>query len=86
MSKLNLGVEVRDFDLEQMGFSLSVLDETNRRTSEGYLRMTLQQLGVFLDALRGAPNEIELTAVNEAGLDKGLSPRPGSGRQRVAGE
>ena len=42
MSKLNIGVEIRDFDLERMGFSLSVLDETKKRqTSEAYLRMTL---------------------------------------------
>ena len=26
MSKLNLGLEIRDFDLERMGFSLSVLE------------------------------------------------------------
>lgn len=38
MDKLHLGVEIRDFDLERMGFSFSVLDEANsRQLSEGYL-------------------------------------------------
>ena len=40
MSKLNIGVEIRDFDLERMGFSLSVLDESKKKQlSEAYLRM-----------------------------------------------
>ena len=70
MAKLNIGVEVRDFDLERMGFSLSVLDQTGKRqTSEGYLRMTLQELGVFVDALKEAKADIEVTAV-DAGLSK----------------
>jgi len=70
MAKLNLGVEVRDFDLERMGFSLSVFDETGKRqTSEGYLRMTLQELGVFVDALKASQGEIEVTAV-DAGMNK----------------
>ena len=55
MSKLNIGVEIRDFDLERMGFSLSVLDETKRRqSSEAYLRMTLSELNIFLKAAAAA--------------------------------
>ena len=87
MSKLNLGVEVRDFDLERMGFSLSVLDDASKRqTSEGYLRMTLQELGTFLDALRSVPQEIELTAINEVGLGKAPAARPGPARPRTTPE
>ncbi len=68
MGKLNIGVEIRDFDLERMGFSLLVLDETKHRgSSEAYLRMTLSQLSAFLGALKAAPNEIELSAVESIG-------------------
>ena len=68
MGKLNIGVEIRDFDLERMGFSLSVLDETKeRQSSEAYLRMTLTQLSAFLGALKAAPDEIELSTVESMG-------------------
>ena len=61
MGKLNIGVEIRDFDLERMGFSLSVLDDTKKRqSSEAYLRMTLPQLNTLLAALRAA-DEIEVS-------------------------
>ena len=64
MSNLNIGIEIRDFDLERMGFSLSVLDDTlTRQSSEGYLRMSLAELGVFLDALKAAKGEIFTTEV-----------------------
>jgi hypothetical protein len=64
MDKLNIGVELRDFDLERMGFSLSVLDETNkRRSSEAYLRMTLSEMNTFLNALKAAPDEIDVSTV-----------------------
>ena len=74
MGKLNIGVEIRDFDLERMGFSLLVLDETKHRgSSEAYLRMTLTQLSAFLGALKAAPNEIELSAV--ASVDGSRMPK-----------
>ena len=58
MSKLNIGVEIRDFDLERMGFSLSVLDDSKKRqASEAYLRMTLPELNAFLNALKAADGE-----------------------------
>ena len=53
MSTLNIGIEIRDFDLERMGFSLSVLDDSKKRqASEAYLRMTLPELNAFLNALK----------------------------------
>lgn len=71
MGKLNIGVEIRDFDLERMGFSLSVLDESKKRqTSEAYLRMTLPELNVFLDALKAADNTIEVSTVEPSGVSK----------------
>ena len=67
MAKLNLGIEVRDFDLDRMGVSLSVLDESGKRQlSEGYLRMTLRELGVLVDALRSSGKDLELVAMDGA--------------------
>jgi hypothetical protein len=95
MSKLNLGVEVRDFDLERMGFSLSVLDSSNKRqASEAYLRMTLTELDTFLTALKSAEDEISLTTYDSNGVNKlpplkGLGGRevePAEGGKRVAAE
>lgn len=71
MGKLNIGVEIRDFDLERMGFSLSVLDETKKRqSSEAYLRMTLTELNVFLGALKAARNDIDVSTVEPSGVSK----------------
>jgi hypothetical protein len=61
MSNLNIGIEIRDFDLERMGFSLSVLDDSKNRRLRSLLRMTLPELDVFLKALRAARGEIEVT-------------------------
>ena len=71
---LRIGFELRDFDLERIGFSLSVLDESKKRqVSEGYLRMSLEELGIFLKALKEAPDGgIELVMV-DAGRE-GLPP------------
>ena len=70
MGKLNIGVEIRDFDLERMGFSLSVLDDaTKQQCSEAYLRMTLPQLNTLLSALRAA-DEIEVSTAQAAYLAK----------------
>jgi hypothetical protein len=71
MGKLNIGVEIRDFDLERMGFSISVLDETKKRqTSEAYLRMTLTELNIFLKALKAADYDIEVSTVEASGASK----------------
>ena len=70
MGKLNIGVEIRDFDLERMGFSLSVLDgATKQQRSEAYLRMTLPQLNTLLSALRAA-DEIEVSTSQPTYLAK----------------
>jgi len=71
MSKLNIGVEIRDFDLERMGFSLSVLDASKKRqTSEAYLRMTLSELNIFLAALKAAEEDIDVSTVEPSGVSK----------------
>jgi hypothetical protein len=71
MSKLNIGIEIRDFDLERMGFSLSVLDESKeRQSSEAYLRMTLAELNTFIGALKAAEDEIDVSTVEPSGVTR----------------
>ena len=86
MSSLNIGIEIRDFDLERMGFSLSVLDESKKRqASEAYLRMTLPELNAFLAALKAASGEVELTTYDSNGVNK-LPPLKGMGAREVEPE
>jgi hypothetical protein len=86
MSSLNIGIEIRDFDLERMGFSLSVLDESkNRQASEAYLRMTLPELDAFLKALRAARGEVEVSTYDSSGVNK-LPPLKGLGGREVEPE
>lgn len=74
MVKLGLGIDLKDFDLEKVGFSISVLDETGKkRVSEGYLRMTLVELDIFLRALKAAKGEIHTATVEADGLRKFMS-------------
>jgi hypothetical protein len=83
MSRLNIGIEIRDFDLERMGFSLSVLDESKKRqASEAYLRMTLPELDAFLRALKNTDGEIDLTTYDSNGVNK-LPPLKGLGSREV---
>lgn len=92
MSRLNLGIEIRDFDLERMGFSLSVLDEGKKRqASEAYLRMTLTELDVFLRALKAAQGELDITTYDSSGVNKlpplkGLGGRDGEPAERRRGK
>ena len=86
MSSLNIGIEIRDFDLERMGFSLSVLDESKKRqASEAYLRMTLPELDAFLRALKNTDGEIDLTTYDSNGVNK-LPPLKGLGGREVEPE
>lgn len=82
MGKLNLGVEIRDFDLERMGFSLSVLDDSKKRqSSEAYLRMTLTELHTFLRALKAADHEIDVSTVEPSGVSKLPTVKVGRSRE-----
>jgi hypothetical protein len=86
MPSLNIGIEIRDFDLERMGFSLSVLDESKKRqASEAYLRMTLPELDAFLRALKDTDGEIDLTTYDSNGVNK-LPPLKGLGGREVEPE
>ena len=77
MSKLNLGLEIRDFDLERMGFSLSVLDSAKgRQHSEAYLRMTLKELGAFVNALKAAREDVDISTYEPPAARKLPIARP----------
>lgn len=87
MSKLNIGIEIRDFDLERMGFSVSVLDESKRRqASEAYLRMTLPELNAFLKALKAADQEIDVSTVEPSGVSKLPTIKVQRGRDTDVGQ
>jgi len=62
MATLRLGLQVRDFDLDRVGFELHVLDRDRHDGSGGYLRMTLVELSRFVAALRQA-EDIDLVAI-----------------------
>ena len=84
MATLNLGIEIRDFDLERIGFSLSVLNQADKRlVSEAYLRMTLSELNVFLTAIKAASGDIDLTSLEASGMGK--APISKAGRQQEDG-
>jgi hypothetical protein len=76
---LRIGFELRDFDLERIGFALSVLDESRKRqVSEGYLRMSLEELGIFLKALKASSDTIELVMMEGPRDTLPPLPRPPS--------
>jgi hypothetical protein len=78
METLHLGIDMRDFDLERLGFSLSVLDPTNKRqTSEAYLRMTLAEMNAFLKALRAADKAVKVSTFETAARRKPAITSPG---------
>lgn len=79
MSTLRLGIELESFDLERVGFILSVLDENAPAQAGGRLRMTLDELAGFIAALK-ADCDVELlslpegnTVVPASDLDGGAS-------------
>lgn len=77
MARLDLGIDVKDFDLDRIGFSISVLDESGKkRLSEGYLRMTLLEFDAFLRALKAAKSEIRTVTVEPDGLRKFMAAGP----------
>ena len=88
MRHLWIEIEVLDSDLETIGFDFNVLNpETTEPKSNSYLRMTLVELGVFVDALKASAANINLAApTSVAGKGKpGRSPMA-SNEQRVAGQ
>jgi hypothetical protein len=59
MSSFSLGIEIGDFDLDRIGFVLTVLGDQREPTSKASLRMTLLEMSAFVNALKSA-DEIEL--------------------------
>ena len=83
MSKLSIGIDIRDFDLDRVGFSLAVLDEhSSRQMSEAYMRMTLIEMDAFLKALKADAEKIQITTYDGKGVNK-LPPLKGLGPREV---
>lgn len=63
----NLWVEIKilDYDLETIGFDFNVLNpETKTAKSTSNIRMSLDELRVFVDALKASTSNINLAAPN----------------------
>lgn len=74
MTKLGLGIDLKDFDLERVGVAISVLDGAGKkRVSEGYLRMTLGELDTFVRALKSARGEVHTVTVEPDGLRRSIA-------------
>ncbi len=88
MRHLWIEIEVLDFDLETIGFDFNVLNpETTEPKSNSYLRMTLVELGVFIDALKASAANINLAAPKSvAGKTKLGRPAASSNEKLVAGQ
>jgi hypothetical protein len=63
MKNLWVEIEVLDFNLETIGFDFNVLNSDTKKTvSKSYIRMSLDELRVFVDALKASTATIDLTA------------------------
>jgi hypothetical protein len=74
MSSLSLGIEIGDFDLDRIGFVLSVMNDRGEQASEASLRMTLLELSAFVNALKSA-DEIELISHSRRADQNGTGGR-----------
>jgi hypothetical protein len=65
MKNLWVEIKVLDYDLETIGFDLNVLNpETKIAKSTSFVRMSLDELRVFVDALKTSAANINLTVPN----------------------
>lgn len=63
MKDLAMRIEVRDYDLDRIGVSLSVLgDDRSTEVSKAYLRMNPLELNAFVEALKVANGKVELSS------------------------
>ena len=63
MKNLWVEIEVLDFDLETVGFDFNVLNpDTKKMVSNSHIRMSLDELRVFVDALKASAANINLAA------------------------
>ena len=87
MRHLWIEIEVLDFDLETIGFHFNVLNpDTTEPKSNSYLRMTLVELGVFIDALKASAANINLAAPKSVAGKIKMGGAPASNEQLVAGQ
>ncbi len=86
MRHLWIEIEVLDFDLETIGFDFNVLNpETTEPKSNSYLRMSLVELGVFIDALKASAANINLAAPTSVAGKTKTDRSPASNEQLLAG-
>ena len=65
MKNLWVEIKVLDYDLETVGFDFNILNpETKTTKSSSNIRMSLDELRVFIDALKAATANINLAAPN----------------------
>ncbi len=88
MRHLWIEIEVLDFDLETIGFHFNVLNpDTAEPKSNSYLRMTLVELGVFIDALKASAANINLAAPKSVAGKTKMGRAPASSNEKlVAGQ
>ena len=98
MKNLCVEIEVFDFDLETIGFNFNVLNSDMKKSkSTSTVRMSLDELRVFVDALKASAANINLAApgniINRSELKPILSlsnskmfPSKDSMEQEIAAE
>ncbi len=87
MRHLWIEIEVLDFDLETIGFHFNVLNpDTAEPKSNSYLRMTLVELGVFIDALKASSANINLAAPTSVAGKTKTDRSPASNDKLLAGQ
>ena len=88
MRHLWVEIEVLDFDLETIGFDFKVLNpDTTEPKSNSFLRMSLVELGAFVDALKASAAKINLAAPKSiAGKTRAGRSPASSNEQLLAGQ
>ena len=87
MRHLWIEIEVLDFDLETIGFYFNVLNpDTTEPKSNSYLRMSLVELGVFIDALKASAANINLAAPTSVAGKTKTGPSPTASNEKLAGQ
>jgi len=78
MHRLVVSIDIRDFDLDRIGFVFCVLDSARKtRLSEAYIQMTPAEFDAFLNALKAAGDDILVGTMEQGGVRRAPAPGPG---------